>query len=320
MTADHINSFLASLTGNPEKTRFQFHLKLTYGDYTMDMKQRRRLILLCRQFLNNLKLLVCELQQPTEDNPQLSYQYSELPPNTVFDVPDTGLQSCSDVWKGRRSVVIGASVSHQACHLTERGGKGFLRSVLWNLDGDPTAAMKYGTRMEPLAREAYFKARKALDPSATITFHLGFHINSSFPAGGCSPDGIIRSEINNDILIEMKCPFILKNIDPELFESLLTEAQLDRFPIERDHDGVLQVKKNHKYSYQMQQNMGILNLKEAHLVIFSKFGMIHAEVDFDIELYQEIVTKITCIHKKYLVPEYFEMRVPRDLTPFSLEY
>ncbi|KAK3913088.1 Siroheme synthase [Frankliniella fusca] len=320
MTQSQINRFLADLSGGPEKTRFEYHLTMVYEDYTLDMKQRQRLEMLCRQFLRNQKYLICKEIPPTDENPLPSYVYEELPPDTVFEVPGTGLQGQSDVWLGRRSVVLGASVSHRVCHLTDEGVRGFLCSVLWGMNRNPTAAMKYGTRMEQLAREAYLQERKKIDQTARISCNLGFHINSSFLAGGCSPDGTIQSEKYEDLLLEIKCPFILKNVDPELFDSLLSEKQLKRFCIERDRNGEYQLKKDHEYYYQVQQSLGILKIKQADFVVFSKHGKIVARVNFDEGVYQKIVSKVTAFQREYLIPEYFEKRAPRNLKPLSLQY
>ncbi|KAK3910795.1 hypothetical protein KUF71_004283 [Frankliniella fusca] len=202
-TQQDINNFMSALSKNPEKTRWQYHLELKYTDYDLDCKGKKRLAMLCRKFLKNLPEVIVTENAPTTEDGLIAYTYNSLPEDTVYEIPGTRTQGGSMNWGGRRSVLVTASVAYRAFHLTDRGLSGFLQSHLWSIDQAITPAMAYGTKHEPIARDAYMKWRH--ENRDVIDGELGLHVNSSYPGLGCSPDGIVYSPSMPPGLLEIKC-------------------------------------------------------------------------------------------------------------------
>lgn len=75
------------------------------------------------------------------------------------------------------------------------------------------AAMQHGTETEPLARAAYEALKDVL------VDEVGFVPHPSIKMAGASPDGLV----NDDGLIEIKCPNTATHIDTLLSESVPTK-------------------------------------------------------------------------------------------------
>ena len=78
------------------------------------------------------------------------------------------------------------------------------------LEGYTNAAMQWGTETEPRARAAYaFEKLYHVD-------RVGFVCHPSIDMAGCSPDGLIGS----DLLVEIKCPLTSTHIETLLGGSI----------------------------------------------------------------------------------------------------
>ena len=80
-------------------------------------------------------------------------------------------------------------------------------------EGFNNAAMQHGTETEPLARAAYEALKDVL------VDEVGFVPHPSIQMSGASPDGLV----NDDGLIEIKCPSTATHIDTLLSESVPTK-------------------------------------------------------------------------------------------------
>ena len=80
-------------------------------------------------------------------------------------------------------------------------------------DSFTNAAMQHGTETEPLARAAYEALKDVL------VDEVGFVPHPSIKMAGASPDGLV----NDDGLIEIKCPNTATHIDTLLSESVPTK-------------------------------------------------------------------------------------------------
>ncbi len=83
----------------------------------------------------------------------------------------------------------------------------------------------------------------------------GIFVSKRIPYLAASPDAI---DLSNEVLIEVKCPFSLKNADPNL---MLPDYCC------RDDNGIVKLKKNHDYYYQIQTQMFTIGFKITKLLI-----------------------------------------------------
>ena len=129
--------------------------------------------------------------------------------------------------------------------------------------------MAYGQENEKRALEAYRKARK--DQKVCVC-ESGFWVNPQYPGLGCSPDGLIMEEGNLVGLLEIKCPYILKDIHPMDIHKL-NRQQLSGF-CSRIENGTFSLKRNHAYFWQVQMQMAICNVKQCDFVVWSPKGIV----------------------------------------------
>ena len=92
--------------------------------------------------------------------------------------------------------------------------EGFL-TALWGMEqSHPTAARRYGTESEKMARSTYLGYARKQDPTVTIEL-IGSCVNPVFRQMSCSPDGLIKSDETPEvILFEGTAPELLKRGDP----------------------------------------------------------------------------------------------------------
>ena len=81
-----------------------------------------------------------------------------------------------------------------------------------------------------------------------------------YPFIGASPDGIL-----DEYVIEIKCPMILKDTDPDDLSNL-SASQKSNFCCHKTDEG-LKLKKNHPYYSQIQCQMFVTGFKKGLFVI-----------------------------------------------------
>lgn len=122
--------------------------------------------------------------------------------------------------------------------------------------------MECGKEMEGKALEEYKSKR---DGSCTIE-GSGLWVNPKFPELACSPDGLVKTTQGGEIIavVEIKCPFVLADHTVDDFDSVLSKAQLSNFCLQRTEAGNLRLKRNHAYYFQVQMQMGVMELHRKH--------------------------------------------------------
>ncbi|KAK3088828.1 hypothetical protein FSP39_024255 [Pinctada imbricata] len=178
-----------------------------------------------------------------------------------------------------------------------------------------TPAIIYGQENEKKALESYIEK----NPQYTID-STGLWINPKYPGLGCSPDGIFNDTQSTTGLIEIKCPYVLKNVSPCMAQKSMTMKEEKNFFCTFQSDGTLRLKRNHKYYYQIQMQLAICEQKVFDFVIWSQHGMSVERIQMDESFWNHTYPKLLRFHKEYLVPEYFLMRIPRELESAKFEY
>ncbi|XP_034239421.1 uncharacterized protein LOC117644250 [Thrips palmi] len=245
--------------------------------------------------------------------------------NQPLHLSGTESQSTSASWFSQRAVRATASVAKQFLGLlstnsTPTGKINFFRYHLWGISKFPEGkrmgprakkakeAMEYGSAMEGKARRAYIQSLKEVDPSLDV-IETGMWVNPKYPMLSCSPDGVIV-DVNGFLkLLEIKCPAVLKGIDPAKFETL-PKNQLKSFCLKRcQTTGKIELKRNHKWHFQVQMSMDILKLDKCDFIVFSEVNnepkFLCVEVTYEEAFWHEKRERLIRAHREMLVPEYF---------------
>ena len=249
---------------------------------------------------------------------QVDQMLTHMTPSVSGPVKVTSSQG-NTTWHNERRVRVTASNAKTIyCCKSEGRFHSLVNEQLW---GKPvqTAAMLHGTVSEVLAREA-FRSKIDEEIAGFQVADTGMWINRRYPGTGASPDGILFDPISGTKgVLEIKCPISLKGIDPNKFDEILSGKQLGAFCLKRDQTaGVLKLKPNHPYYYQIQLQMAMCEMQWGYFVVWTPCGLHYEKVTYDVKLVDEMLPKLTEFHRRYLCPEYFLMRLPRRLTLMKL--
>lgn len=299
-----INRFLCDLSY--KECHWSLLMKIHYedGDYSdEDLYQfypERR-----DQFYESLEDLINRLKpNPNHEGP--------------FEVRGTRGQSANDLWGSLRSVHATASTCRKVTHFrTDSAKMNHLRSHMWKIDRVLTKAMAYGIRNEAQARNAYMIKMQEIDPTVQVQ-ETGLFLNTQLKGLSCSPDGLVNSEYGEPVLLEIKCPYSLKNIDPNDFEEQLPLKKRRKFCLMRNDQGEIKLKVEHDYYDQVQMCMGMTNVEHCDFVVWTPKGMVITRIPFNKLRWERIKDGLLKFHRTYQVPEYFLMRTPRGLLPLAL--
>lgn len=117
----------------------------------------------------------------------------------------------------------------------------------------------WGRKNEIKAFQSYSRTEKMKHQSFSVT-KARFYISQTDPYLGCSPDWVLLCSCYEDFgVMEIKCPFKFKNVDP-----IQVAAQEEMFCL--DVDGSL---KNHEYYAQVQGQMAVTKAKYCDSLIYT---------------------------------------------------
>lgn len=156
-----------------------------------------------------------------------------------------------------------------------------------------TEAMKYGQLQEKNARESYQK----LFPSCLVTT-CGLLIKTHFPFFGASPDGLIDDkQINQQGILEIKCPKVLENIP-------FSNWDFSKISFLRKNSQSIDLKESHEYFYQIQWGLFITKRQFCDFFIFSKVDHFCLRIEYNKSFIQKIFQKIFSNYVCNYLPEY----------------
>lgn len=228
-----------------------------------------------------------------------------------------GVQGDDEKWWRLRKILITASrIIHFKGEKTKDQIFNLVNSNLWTDENLTNEAMRYGQSNEELARQKYKCVTSAR--FSYIVEDTGLWVNSKFPGIGASPDGLVMDSLKNTAgVLEIKCPKILQNLKPTDLH-LLTPQQRNSFCCTRVSNNSIKLKRSHKYYYQIQTQMAITERSWCDFVIWTPKGFHVEKIIYDSNFIEPILKHVSAFHQNILAPEYFEMRIPRKLTPFNL--
>ena len=168
--------------------------------------------------------------------------------------------------------------------LNTRGPKSiFPKSILNTLlsstkSSSCPAPCKWGKQNESEALKQYVSHKQH---SVSVS-SCGFVVDQTSPWLGASPDFLIHDSTESTTigLGEIKCPYSKRN-------ETIDEACEDKTFFLANVDGKVLLKTNHKYYFQVQGTLGILQLKWSDFVVYTKKDLHVERIFFDNELWKK---------------------------------
>lgn len=182
-------------------------------------------------------------------------------------------------------------------------------SILYPDKLDNLEAIKYGKANEDTAIEELnvILEREGLDQVEPCGLFVD--IWKGFLAA--SPDGLV----GRDGLVEVKCPLRCADM------SALQLARKDSsFCLQEVEDGVLRLKKNHNYYYQIQGQLHIASRSVCYFLVWSPLGSHMERIEYDPEFWEDIEEILEAFYRNCLLPEIVDPRAPRGLPVREPEY
>ena len=310
------NSFLRNLQAYSSKTNevsmWELSLRMKYEDYPL--QEERKAI---------LKTLVNDLEKSLKD------VFTGMDQVEYTEIPGTIEQSASLRWSEERRFRITASKCKTAYScgeklLCEKGQEclgqfyNWIQNNFWFPKHITTKDIEYGIEKEAAARAAYEAV------TGTCVSESGIWVCNRFPYLGASPDGLIKDANAKTIgVIEIKCLKIFKEksiqeVVEEYKQKTLSSTLYNRqcFKIEDDN---LLLRESHSYYYQIQLQLLVTGCHFCDFVLYSAKGPPSIQRINENKTFQyHMVQALSAFWHRVLIPDFFEMRVPRELQPFIL--
>lgn len=179
----------------------------------------------------------------------------------------TSLQSLSLIWHEHRLGRITASRFGLVCHTKiDKPSKSLVSSIIQR-SSFTSPATKWGIDNEDKARQEYFQVASTKHTSLTLST-TGLCVNPLYPHLGASPDALIECTCCGRGVLEIKCPYNVRDVDP-------TTVCKENFFLKQTSNGPKLVR-SHNYYYQVQGQLAVCDRSYCDFVCWTPHG-IHVE-------------------------------------------
>ena len=124
---------------------------------------------------------------------------------------------------------------------------------------------------------------------------IGLHVNPQYPHLGASPDGLISCSCCGNGLLEIKCSYSKRNLDP-------TQIVDSSFYLKPTESG-LKLSKVHDYYHQVQGQMAICERSYCDFVCWTPLGMDIERIERDPSHFQHMKPKLDSFFTCVILPQ-----------------
>ena len=153
---------------------------------------------------------------------------------------------------------------------------------------------RWGCSHEEIAVDAY-KSKAAKEHVDHQVAKAGFFLDCDLPFIGASPDGIISCKCCGAGVLEVKCPFHVRDGLPEGDDS-------GNFCMVNTDSG-WSLKRDHSYFYQVQTQLHVCKLTYADFVVWTETGLVVERIHEDASFCDDLVGDVHHFFKYGVLPE-----------------
>ena len=161
-------------------------------------------------------------------------------------------------------------------------------------------SLKWGIDHEKIAIAQFTNYQSTQGHVNPAISQSGLVIKKEFPFLAASPDGLYMCSCHDKALIEVKCPYSLR-------ESENVEEAIESGTFYLDKDCLL--KKSHSYYTQVQHQLYVCDYKKCYFIVWTPQWMQITLIDRDDEFIQGNLPKLINFFKVHLMPELLTRRL-----------
>ena len=227
----------------------------------------------------------------------------------------TQTQSKSKLWYRFRAGRITASKAKSACNTDlSKTSQSLVKAIGYpdSCKFSPVAT-RWGLEHEDTARARFQQEMSRYHDNFDIK-ETGFVINPKFRHLGASPDGVVSCDCCGKFCLEIKCPYHqMESCHATAVGSSVWRSSV-RIPKETKHltelcvndpmfflrkvkDVVNLLKRDHAYYYQVQTQLGVLQMETCFFVVWTECDMHVERITFDVNLWEHICERSLVLFK-----------------------
>lgn len=182
-----------------------------------------------------------------------------------------------------------------------------IKSICYPFDNKfESDATKWGHKHEDNAIQSLICKFEEDGHENVVVEQCGLFVSEDQPFIAATPDGIISCDCCGKQLVEVKCPFSIK--DEKLYEN-------ENFYLKKDHDGEFRLDREHEYFFQVQTQMGVTQIESCLFVVWTTQDVHIEQILFDQAMWQEMCFTAEHFFYTALLPELvgkFYTRLPHS--------
>ena len=152
--------------------------------------------------------------------------------------------------------------------------------------------MSWGIEKESVARNAYVDTVKDKHMGFEVE-NAGLYVNPESPHLGASPDGLVCCQCCGPGLLEIKCPYSVRNTTPTSATYIQPKEDGDGFQLNRKHN----------YYFQIQGQMAIFDRTYCDFACWTLHGLHVERICYDPDLVNYMIPKLDDFFLKIILPE-----------------
>lgn len=221
---------------------------------------------------------------------------------------DTVGQNNNPLWKAERTGRLTASNFHRIMRCIKPDG--LVRDILYPRQKEnlgPSDPRLYGLRNEAVAVEKYIAIMQLYDKDIEVS-ETGLHVHEAYPFIAASPDRLVRDGTEMGLL-EVKCPASKAG-------QTITEACKDKTFCSQVVNGVVTLKRDHPYFFQIQGQLAVTGKTWCDLVLWTNrtellLGTSVERIYFHKDVWHEMLQALIYFYKAAVIPELLTRRMRR---------